>query len=35
MVEHNHTGDWKDIEYFAGFGNHVETEAEKGALPHG
>jgi len=23
------------LKYIAGFGNHVETEAEKGALPQG
>mmetsp|Transcript_25555 Transcript_25555/g.34160 ORF Transcript_25555/g.34160 Transcript_25555/m.34160 type:complete len:107 (-) Transcript_25555:1303-1623(-) len=27
--------DWKGLAYNNGFGNHVESEAEKGALPVG
>ena len=27
--------DWSNLEYHKGFGNHIESEAEKGALPQG
>jgi hypothetical protein len=32
MVETNENK-WTDLEYHAGFGNHFESEAIKGALP--
>ena len=33
MVEHSDS--WTQLTYHSGFGNHVESEAEQGALPKG
>jgi homogentisate 1,2-dioxygenase len=35
MVEQKKDIDWTNLQYLAGFGNHFESEAEKGALVKG